>query len=170
MPNDRDARRSKDFVDRFSLDLFRLDSEAGDWQMEQPAALNLKNIHDLLAAVKVALPEGLLAACDIGYGPAARELTRYLDWGWQIFGCDASPEARQSAVEQLRAHAGVDLSGTVSRAMRWRLRRPGMTRSAISTPVSSPWALFYSNAAAEAAHAWTRGNKKPGARGTPGLS
>ncbi len=62
------------------------------WLTEDSTDSHIQGINNYFDAIKNLPSVSPVNAFDIGVGPAAREILRYLGWGWECSGCDSSKD------------------------------------------------------------------------------
>jgi hypothetical protein len=95
-----------DFYERRGIDYIKNYSLSGDdeeWFIDEGPILTLRGVRGYFEEIHRILGHKVQEAFDVGVGPAAREVLRFLQFGWSAYGCDRSRGVVDSARQELVA-------------------------------------------------------------------
>jgi hypothetical protein len=97
MSSDFYSRRAEDYSAYYNLN-----GSPEQWAPESKELHSIGGINEFFNLIAQVIRNGSVkSAFDLGIGPAAREIIRYLEYGWVTYGCDISESVIQSAKRQL---------------------------------------------------------------------
>lgn len=102
MPSDFYSRRADDYSANYNLN-----GSAELWVPESKNLHSISGINEFFSMISPIIRNGSVrTAFDVGIGPAAREVFRYLHYGWDTCGCDVSEDVVQRARRELGLNHG----------------------------------------------------------------